>query len=90
MVKWIGTPSLLNLNIYFAVYLPMLDSYNLCSREYIHDSTRKMVPICLRASSFPKSMSNNKHEQIQNQYAIALPHLLVSNRKKFIFVSVQE
>ena len=42
--------------------------------------TRKMVPICLRASLFPKSMSNNKQEQVQNQYAIALPHLLVSNR----------
>ena len=25
-----------------------------------------MVPICLRARSFPKSVSNNKHEQIQN------------------------
>ena len=44
-----------------------------------------MVPICLRASSFPKSMSNNKHEQIQNQYAIALPHLLVSNRNNIDF-----
>ena len=48
--------------------------------------TSKMVPICLRASSFPKSMSNNKHEQIQNQNAIALPHSLVSNRNFFLYV----
>ena len=42
--------------------------------------TRKMAPICLIASSFPKSMSNNKHEQIQNKYAIiALPHLSEKN-----------
>ena len=43
-------------------------------------TTRKMVPICLRASSFPKSVSNNKHEQIQNEYAvIGLPHLSEKN-----------
>ena len=43
--------------------------------------TRKMVPICLRASSFLNLCQNNKHEQIQNQNATAFQHLLVSNKK---------
>ena len=43
--------------------------------------TRKMVPICQRASSFLNLCQNNKHEQIQNQNAVAFQHLLVSKQK---------
>ena len=44
-------------------------------------TTRIMVPICLRASSFLNLCQNNKHKQIQNQNATAFQHLLVSNKK---------
>ena len=51
----------------------------------IYIITRKMVPICEKASSFLNLCQNNKHEKIQNQNANAFQHLSVTNQKTVDF-----
>ena len=60
-----ATPACMNCAVIHVVKAIRRRAYErTIEKLYIH-ITRKMVPICLRVSSFPKSMSNNKHEQIQ-------------------------